>query len=178
MNSPTRRTGHNFYSRPCGRGDATLCAWRMGRILFLLTPLREGRLSIILNDGAQYAFLLTPLREGRPGAHGYRFTRQNISTHAPAGGATLGLVCDLDGEKISTHAPAGGATNGCSIAADGCRDFYSRPCGRGDFLFAADGRRICAAFLLTPLREGRRMLTASLTCIEYISTHAPAGGAT
>ena len=132
-----------------------MCAWRMGRILFLLTPLREGRLSIILNDGAQYAFLLTPLREGRPGAHGYRFTRQNISTHAPAGGATLGLVCDLDGEKISTHAPAGGATDGSAnfmwqdmiFLLTPLREgrlqsawrrwnmslyFYSRPCGRGD----------------------------------------------
>ena len=40
------RESYNFYSRPCGRGDATtgvetlvFCS------LFLLTPLREGRLS-------------------------------------------------------------------------------------------------------------------------------------
>ena len=56
-----------FYSRPCGRGDATLCAWRMGLILFLLTPLREGRLNIRVNNGKVDVFLLTPLREGRPG---------------------------------------------------------------------------------------------------------------
>ena len=127
----------------------------MGRILFLLTPLREGRLSIILNDGAQYAFLLTPLREGRPGAHGYRFTRQNISTHAPAGGATLGLVCDLDGEKISTHAPAGGATDE-QPAHGGHADPISTHAPAGG---------------ATKVREVPSV-TAS------ISTHAPAGGAT
>ena len=54
-----------------------------------------------------------------------------ISTHAPAGGATK-----LDAETntlsvISTHAPAGGATDAAV--------FYRRT----------------AAFLLTPLREGR-----------------------
>ena len=79
---------------------------------------------------------------------------------------------------ISTHAPAGGAT-----------------------LHAPDGRGICAVFLLTPLREGRRISTADTSysflflltplregrpavlllagrAVERISTHAPAGGAT
>ena len=62
--SPSR----NFYSRPCGRGDleqegvtmemkiisthapaggatSLACSWSMSIILFLLTPLREGRRS-------------------------------------------------------------------------------------------------------------------------------------
>ena len=47
----------DFYSRPCGRGD----------------------LSLILNDGAQYAFLLTPLREGRPdGEQASQFFGENF----------------------------------------------------------------------------------------------------
>ena len=76
-----------FYSRPCGRGDgAYLLRWT-GNILFLLTPLREGRRASqksITADVNFYSrpcgrgdaktalqsprcviFLLTPLREGR-----------------------------------------------------------------------------------------------------------------
>ena len=58
--------------------------------------------------------------------------------------------------SISTHAPAGGATR---------RDFQGRTARR--------------AFLLTPLREGRRTALRSLCSTRItISTHAPAGGAT
>ena len=81
----------------------------------------------------QMIFLLTPLREGRPGAWQSNGTLRNISTHAPAGGAT--------------H--TGRAERG------GLHDFYSRPCGRGDVavtIAPAD----TITFLLTPLREGRR----------------------
>ena len=77
-----------------------------------------------------------------------------ISTHAPAGGATVHLFQILVAKGISTHAPAGGATN--SVTRLGVVDviflltplregrrrrgfllkapkyFYSRPCGRGD----------------------------------------------
>ena len=56
-----------FYSRPCGRGDpaGTPDAPQLGR-LFLLTPLREGRLPRRDLDSSDF----------------------KISTHAPAGGAT------------------------------------------------------------------------------------------
>ena len=36
----------NFYSRPCGRGDPTRCCRAENLSLFLLTPLREGRLTM------------------------------------------------------------------------------------------------------------------------------------
>ena len=78
-----------------------------------------------------------------------------ISTHAPAGGATFRLTDDQAKKLISTHAPAGGAT-GLDLAAEWAGftflltplregrlrrkllkkanvNFYSRPCGRGDF---------------------------------------------
>ena len=100
---------------------------------FLLTPLREGRRSTpgILPPGK--IFLLTPLREGRHGQlppdHQHRnfysrpcgrgddcrarwkVFKRTISTHAPAGGATI-PSCRFGhtGRSISTHAPAGGAT--------------------------------------------------------------------
>ena len=77
----------NFYSRPCGRGDghgnadlrgegisthapaggatSSSCASCSSVMVFLLTPLREGRRNnqrfVTLED----VFLLTPLREGR-----------------------------------------------------------------------------------------------------------------
>ena len=57
----------NFYSRPCGRGDAPPS-----------TP-----------KPAHTPFLLTPLREGRPCARFFMSSERMISTHAPAGGATL-----------------------------------------------------------------------------------------
>ena len=59
---------------------------------FLLTPLREGRQSSFHRLGNAILFLLTPLREGR---HVLSVTYPDvdgISTHAPAGGATFGMV--------------------------------------------------------------------------------------
>ena len=122
-----------------------------------------------------------------------------ISTHAPAGGATR---CKWEGVmniRISTHAPAGGAT-GCFPGGVRFHDhFYSRPCGRGDvFLFSVGYRKLSISthapaggatlrvrmmptirvFLLTPLREGRPRRLFSSANTSSISTHAPAGGAT
>ena len=100
-----------FYSRPCGRGDHDWPATGDFVLLFLLTPLREGRPDI---DPEAYPVLI-------------------ISTHAPAGGATGACPSPLEvrtyfysrpcgrgdlaerlallgGIWISTHAPAGGAT--------------------------------------------------------------------
>ena len=55
-------------------------------------------------------FLLTPLREGRLVGKGGGLLRHGISTHAPAGGATPKGGTKVLTDKISTHAPAGGAT--------------------------------------------------------------------
>ena len=57
----------HFYSRPCGRGDRSGIPYEVLHSLFLLTPLREGRLTASTSCSAA----------GR------------ISTHAPAGGATF-----------------------------------------------------------------------------------------
>ena len=79
------------------------------------------------------SFLLTPLREGRRKDKHDKVKKEFISTHAPAGGATLAIILALaDGIIISTHAPAGGATRARCCDRDGNRNFYSRPCGRGD----------------------------------------------
>ena len=102
-------------------------------IVFLLTPLREGRHTAGTYPTSGFTFLLTPLREGRRPRPIFLFPRLCISTHAPAGGATklesmIGNIDDL--------------------------------------------------FLLTPLREGRLHAELVFDLPAHISTHAPAGGAT
>ena len=99
-------------------------------------------------------FLLTPLREGRPD-----------------------LLGDDNIKKISTHAPAGGATPPSAAFPPPYTHFYSRPCGRGDVFIMTQYFTDCK-FLLTPLREGRRITAKLDHGKEFISTHAPAGGAT
>ena len=79
-------------------------------VSFLLTPLREGRLLRPHHWFLHWLFLLTPLREGRPGDQ------------------PLGHWHFLY--------------------------FYSRPCGRGDSR-QIPARSSFSRFLLTPLREGR-----------------------
>ena len=79
---------------------------------------------------------------------------QAISTHAPAGGATRHMNQGALPRAISTHAPAGGATHGDAGTGVLLRNFYSRPCGRGDSS-CSTGATKSGKFLLTPLREGR-----------------------
>ena len=100
-----------------------------------------------------------------------------ISTHAPAGGATLPPSSGRTQPRISTHAPAGGATRSARTLLPKSENFYSRPCGRGDpaQLLAGKAQR---KFLLTPLREGRPPPFIRRQRASVISTHAPAGGAT
>ena len=122
---------------------------------FLLTPLREGRPITSASWSGRKLFLLTPLREGRRAAADAAVLPAAISTHAPAGGAT----------KL----PAAGSTSALN--------FYSRPCGRGDGA-PLQASRPAGQFLLTPLREGRPDAALQTDREDWISTHAPAGGAT
>ena len=181
-------------------GGATMSATGSCMLtLFLLTPLREGRLLGSTAANNETLFLLTPLREGRRKPCGKGGFECQISTHAPAGGATpiraassqcaahfysrpcgrgdLSVFCDgVDLVHISTHAPAGGATSVISPSPQASCYFYSRPCGRGDgWLHAA--RRYHLHFYSRPC--GRGDGSGGMTCMyESISTHAPAGGAT
>ena len=102
--------------------------------------------------------------------------RNDISTHAPAGGATrkhyrqwcrnLFLLTPLrEGRRREQE------------AARQKIYFYSRPCGRGDMSCPCPFCSRCR-FLLTPLREGRLQPEAKYATSAVISTHAPAGGAT
>ena len=124
-------------------------------MVFLLTPLREGRQKFLHQLEAQcdfysrpcgrgdrrlpeimremQRFLLTPLREGRPDASviSARYAVPFILT--PLREGRLHGLCDpAHVPSISTHAPAGGATRCNTRVGLGLFDFYSRPCGRGD----------------------------------------------
>ena len=147
--------------------------------IFLLTPLREGRLQIVKavpdifhisthapaggatsrsqkSAPSDAIFLLTPLREGRPGfRHGKR-ARSIISTHAPAGGATAyRWPYFRNGPSISTHAPAGGATQVIENIANDFKISTHAPAG-GATCWAVVLLLMYGIFLLTPLREGRQ----------------------
>ena len=122
-----------------------------------------------------------------------------ISTHAPAGGATLAHRARKRRTRLFLLTPlregrrrqAGGAEGGVNFYSRPCGRgdqrggawllpigyFYSRPCGRGDTVpFSVTAFR--SPFLLTPLREGRPHANGIAAVCEVISTHAPAGGAT
>ena len=182
---------HHFCSRPCGRGDEIGECQRPLRAQFLLTPLREGR-------PMRWSGLLsiTMYFYSRPCGRGdsrFRFQQAHdaISTHAPAGGATLASeVLHIDlcisthapaggatrpalspsrTENISTHAPAGGATRpaGCSGKARP----ISTHAPAGGATKAVCHRHVGAVFLLTPLREGRPMRGDSpIFCYIFLLT--------
>ena len=80
-----------FYSRPCGRGDLPVSLILSEKSpLFLLTPLREGRPQVFFILKARIDYFYS-----RPCGRGDKATTQEahlaeiISTHAPAGGATV-----------------------------------------------------------------------------------------
>ena len=111
-----------------------------------------GRLSL---DEAWRIFLLTPLREGRP--------------------ATGRIKKGISANFYSR--PCGRGDRSAAVWSGIKKYFYSRPCGRGDVM-AAKPFAASALFLLTPLREGRHFGWHISNLKIYISTHAPAGGAT
>ena len=135
-------------------GGATLSSLLIARPFpFLLTPLREGRLCLPRFPTAYCYFYSRPCGRGDR-ARRSLLLRPTISTHAPAGGATLAQAAKCSVWIISTHAPAGGATGGST-------------------------RYICSASISTHAPAGGAThLPHDLRQSALISTHAPAGGAT
>ena len=183
---------------PAGGATARHCR-RLGRRTFLLTPLREGR-----RTAYRKTLRLPSHFYSRPCGRGDNMSDciiqiSRISTHAPAGGATVAALGQRIFGRISTHAPAGGAT----FARSSCVHFFrflltplreGRPASRiacssrwTAFLLTplregrpgtAEMTYECVVFLLTPLREGRPLRCDVRRARMLISTHAPAGGAT
>ena len=167
----------HFYSRPCGRGDRKRRHARRDRSLH---------------------FYSRPCGRGDQLIEASGMTVQ-ISTHAPAGGATSSWTPSPCSAYFYSRPCGRGDLRGSSRHSDCTGHFYSRPCGRGDqkrrrelalpvsiSTHAPAGgatgrsfrcRKRLNPFLLTPLREGRRSGHARRDALR-ISTHAPAGGAT
>jgi len=165
--------------------------------VFQSTPLREGRQDTILHWGLNQGFQSTPLREGRRcslavvgvmrrfnprpcarGDHRHKHynTKNGVSIHAPARGATITMGRYDHGEQVSIHAPARGATStvcmGCAVRL--C--FNPRPCARGDLRWLI-GSGHCLCFNPRPCARGDTGLI--FTCRNCdVSIHAPARGAT
>ena len=126
----------NFYSRPCGRGDARFAHRGRGdRTISTHAPAGGATKPYFLINLIFSLFLLTPLREGRPAA---------------------GRDRKKNGRDFYSR-PCGRGDRGRSKSRRKGIDFYSRPCGRGDETIDALGQ-VKNEFLLTPLREGRRTL--------------------
>ena len=175
----TRQTiTQDFYSRPCGRGDFRAATWTVPTSRFLLTPLREGRRTPVDNVCVQFV----------------------ISTHAPAGGATIAykqgyriipefLLTPLrEGRRsplrwpgrCSPHfysRPCGRGDPSAPCKSRQPQHFYSRPCGRGD-LRRYGIRSPSAYFYSRPCGRGDLCGYRRCNPCRAISTHAPAGGAT
>ncbi len=143
----------DFYSRPCGRGDA--------RLLMLLCFLPQ--------------FLLTPLREGRRKKHGKLPWIDYISTHAPAGGATGSADDGLLLGLISTHAPAGGATATTQEAhldeiisthapAGGATAIFHKSVMRFCGKLPKDDTVLCLASFGFPRRDPKAVYLAWISC--------------
>ena len=172
----TRNCIH-FYSRPCGRGDDLRCAVISGIVCISThAPAGGATDAVIAATAAGVLFLLTPLREGRLRSA----LTANDAAHfysRPCGRGD-GIVSEpLHDSGISTHAPAGGATRRSRQRRKPWQDFYSRPCGRGDAC-AARRRDRASHFYSRPCGRGDRQLRGGADILFRISTHAPAGGAT
>ena len=211
----------NFYSRPCGRGDRQYRAQRINWIHFYSRPCGRGDREPREVRAEIHDFYSRPCGRGDRSSSPARQAQTYFYSRPCGRGDLHDPGANREIRTISTHAPAGGATldHGVQLL---CRlHFYSRPCGRGDarrplrtrtsatFLLTPlrEGRpfrfRRCPCrplFLLTPLREGRRLPACAKTLCPYfysrpcgrgdkpnpsgnsqyaaISTHAPAGGAT
>ena len=80
-------------------------------------------------------FLLTPLREGRRHTPPDIDNNVSISTHAPAGGATITMYGDIYEQQpfLLTPLREGRPTWLLVLRNETNEHFYSRPCGMGDW---------------------------------------------
>ena len=121
----------NFYSRPCGRGDTLLSPWYKALRNFYSRPCGRG-------DFAAY----------------WRAARFDvISTHAPAGGATL-EAGKIENPAVFLLTPLREGRPGTPDVPQLARLFLLTPLREGRPSRARSSRRL-HRFLLTPLREGR-----------------------
>ena len=97
---------------------------------FLLTPLREGRRVALSANALREVFLLTPLREGRRPACRAMDSLNHFYSRPCGRGDDEGEPAAYIG-SISTHAPAGGATLSALPSTAQTRVFLLTPLREG-----------------------------------------------
>ena len=124
-------------------------------------------------------FLLTPLREGRHCTRYIAFRREAISTHAPAGGATVRTeVAKMEVIAFLLTPLREGRQRRRRRPRDKRKHFYSRPCGRGDALDRVLKSDLILISTHAPAGGATQRKKSTKASRIHISTHAPAGGAT
>ena len=101
-----------FNSRPCERGDRESKKEFLRKREFQFTPLREGRHHQCEAGGHPAVFQFTPLREGRPLPPPGNFCNFDFNSRPCERGDKMRPGLNEKGQRISIHAPARGATLG------------------------------------------------------------------
>ena len=126
--------------------------------LFQSTPLREGRLPLLLYPPLTPVVSIHAPTRGATALRLDKFGPQIVSIHAPTRGATQYRHLLRRRAGVSIHAPTRGATPSARPPCRRIFRFNPRPYERGDAqLSAASGWR--RRFQSTPLREGRPQST-------------------
>ena len=142
---------------------------------FQFTPLREGRPNSTPAAVVALVFQFTPLREGRLAAQHQLIVRSYFNSRPSARGDHDVAADRRFRVEISIHAPPRGAT---------CAGKCFAPAGAFQFTPLREGRRLSSAtapasgvlFQFTPLREGRRLLWGCPSTTQYFNSRPSARG--
>ena len=143
--------------------------------LFQLTRPRGARPELIVIDDLGKGFN-SRAREGRDRPHPYAYRGRQVSTHAPARGATVRSYAPQEDEEVSTHAPARGATRRRRRSRRRLKVSTHAPARGATIARAAEGPSSDVS-THAPAR-GATPSSSSSTTSARVSTHAPARGAT
>ena len=129
--SPFKLCSISIHAPPRGatssRTQSVRCSFR-----FQFTPLREGRLGLVMPRMPSLLFQFTPLREGRRDGGGTGHQRHPISIHAPPRGATCRCTPAASGLRFQFTPLREGRRAAVPRRGAGTQDFNSRPSARGD----------------------------------------------
>ena len=165
----------SFNPRPREGGDIYSSSFRHQQVGFQSTPPRRGRRIKRCCVSSLSCFNPRP-REGgdnKPKPPKYQVL---VSIHAPAKGATQGILAISVSKKVSIHAPAKGATQSLGVISWQDAGFNPRPREGGDISISRCFHNH-RGFNPRP-REGGDPCFKPHRSSAQVSIHAPAKGAT
>ena len=159
----------------CRKGGGLIVSLPFRRRCFCSPP-RGGRRQINTFDRQFSIFLLTP-REGGDQLTLFSRVSLNLFLLTPPRGGRCVRFCDADGFfEISTRAPARGATQSSAGLYSRWVSFLFTPPRGGATQKHSIVGTLRLLFLLTPPRGGRPGGRRGAEQLQHISTHAPHGG--